>query len=343
MVDRSALIAASVYSRKLSRDLSSSSSLRERRGSRSEVARLQNRSGCPPHSLGLSCAGIRPLLPKAGNGSARPSTEASGPPTADASGAAADDVLGLSSAKVAGLRSPTSATMAALSSWPRTGRSRMTTGGDASTIPTSAATGGSTGESAMALAEVDAGANDKSCGLEATAASAASPGMMAAPTGGGGVSLGGLPHGNSHRLGPPLRAPCAETNQPTWRAAAPAAEASFVLRAFVGARPARPCLRLLKERDDKFKTHNERTKTKVSSDTYPLWGKANRVCGEAPRAPIPAGAAECCPTTGFRTISASDARGAKGASCPGVVTTAEGPASGAASAGTCSWGIGGSA
>jgi hypothetical protein len=40
MVDRSDLIAASVYSRKLSRDFSSSSSLRERRGSESEVSRL---------------------------------------------------------------------------------------------------------------------------------------------------------------------------------------------------------------------------------------------------------------------------------------------------------------
>jgi hypothetical protein len=78
MVDRSNLIAASVYSWKLSRDLSSSLSLRERRGSESEVVRLQNRSGCPPHSLGLTCAGIRPLLPKTGHDSARPSTEASG-------------------------------------------------------------------------------------------------------------------------------------------------------------------------------------------------------------------------------------------------------------------------
>jgi hypothetical protein len=40
MVDRSDLIAASIYSRKLSRDLSSSSSLRERRGSGSEVSWL---------------------------------------------------------------------------------------------------------------------------------------------------------------------------------------------------------------------------------------------------------------------------------------------------------------
>jgi hypothetical protein len=142
---------------------------------------------------------------------------------------------------------------------------------------------------------------------------------------------------------PRWRAPWAEANQPAWCAVAPAAEAGFVLRAFVGARPAGPCFCLLKERDGKFMTHNERTKTKVSSDTYPLRGKASRVYGEAPRAPIPAGAVEGCPTTGFGTVSASDARGAEGASYPGIVTTAEGPASGAASAGTCCWGTGGSA
>jgi hypothetical protein len=51
----------------------------------------------------------------------------------------------------------------------------MTTGGGASTILTSAATGGSTGESATAPAGVDAGADDKSGGLGAVAASAASP------------------------------------------------------------------------------------------------------------------------------------------------------------------------
>jgi hypothetical protein len=110
----------------------------------------------------------------------------------------------------------------------------------------------------------------------------------------------------------------------------------------VGARLAKPCLRLLKERDDKFKTHNVRTKTEVSSDTYPLWGKANRACEEAPRAPIPIGAAKGCPAAGFDNASVSDARGAEGTTCPGVVTTAEGPASCAASVGTCSWGTGGS-
>jgi hypothetical protein len=77
MVDRSDLIAASVYSQKLFRDCSSNLSLRERRGS--EVSRLQNWSGCPHHSLGLSCVGMRPLLSKTGHGSVCPSTEASGP------------------------------------------------------------------------------------------------------------------------------------------------------------------------------------------------------------------------------------------------------------------------
>jgi hypothetical protein len=114
MADRSDLIAASVYSRKLFRDCSSNSSLRERRGS--EVARLQNESGYPHHSLGLSYVGMRSLLPKTGHGSTHPSTKASGPPAADASGTAAVNVLGLPSAKVAGLQSSTSATTAALSS-----------------------------------------------------------------------------------------------------------------------------------------------------------------------------------------------------------------------------------
>jgi hypothetical protein len=341
MVDRSDLIAASVYSRKLFRDLSSSSSLRERRGSESEVARLQNRSGCPHHSLGLSYAGIRPLLPKMGHGSARPSTKASGPPAVDASGTAVVDVLGLPLAKVAGLRLPTSATTAALSSSPRTGRSEMTTGGGASTISTSAATGGSAGESAMAPVGVDAGAGNKSARLEATAASAASLGMMAAPAGGSAGEA--CPMATHAAWGPRRRAPCAEANQPAWCAAAPAAEAGFVLRSFVGARPAKPCLRLLKERDGKFKTHSEKTKTEVSSDTYPLRGKANSACWEAPRATVSAGAADGCPAAGFGAASASGARGTEGAALPGVVTTTGGPTSCTAGTGACSWGTGGSA
>jgi hypothetical protein len=60
----------------------------------------------------------------------------------------------------------------------------MTAGGGASTIPTSVATGGSTGESATTPAGVDADTSNKSGGIRAAAASAASPDVMAAPTGG---------------------------------------------------------------------------------------------------------------------------------------------------------------
>jgi hypothetical protein len=170
MVNRSDLIAASACSRSSFRDCSSRSSLRKRRSS--EALRLQNRSGCSHHSLGLRCAGIRPLLSKTGRGSARPSSKASSPPAVDALDTIAVDVLGLPSAKVAGLRSSTPATAAALSSWPRTGRSRMTTSGGTSTIPTSEATGGSAGESVTAPVRVDVGAGNRSGGPGAAAAAA---------------------------------------------------------------------------------------------------------------------------------------------------------------------------
>jgi hypothetical protein len=141
---------------------------------------------------------------------------------------------------------------------------------------------------------------------------------------------------------PRRRAPCAEANQPAWRTAAPAAEAGPVLRAFEGARPAEPCLRLLKRRRGKFKTHSEITETGVPSDTYPLQGKANRACGETPRAPVSAGAAESCPAAGFDAASTSDARGTEGVACPGDIATAGGPTSRMAGTGTCSWGTCGS-
>jgi hypothetical protein len=57
---------------------------------------------------------------------------------------------------------------------------------------------------------------------------------------------------------PRRRAPCAEANQPAWRAAALGVEAGPVLRAFVGARPAEPCLRLLKEREGVSSRHTEK-------------------------------------------------------------------------------------
>jgi hypothetical protein len=142
---------------------------------------------------------------------------------------------------------------------------------------------------------------------------------------------------------PHRRAPCAEANQPAWRAAAPAVEASPVLRAFEGARPAEPCLRLLKGRRGKFKIHSEITETEVPSYTYPLRGKVNRACGETPRAPVSAGAAEVCPAAGFDAASTSGARSAEGAAYPGDVATAGGPTSRTVDTGNYSWGTRGSA
>jgi hypothetical protein len=142
---------------------------------------------------------------------------------------------------------------------------------------------------------------------------------------------------------PRRRAPCAEANQPAWRAAAPAEEAGPILRAFVGARPAEPCLRLLKGRKGKIKIHRKMTETRVPPDTYPLRGKANRACEQTSRTPVFADADEGCPAAGFNAASALDARGSEGAACPGNVTTAEGPTSRTAGTGTCSWGACGSA
>jgi hypothetical protein len=142
---------------------------------------------------------------------------------------------------------------------------------------------------------------------------------------------------------PRSRAPCAEASQPAWHAAAPAAAASPVLRAFLGARPAEPYLRLLKERErEQDQDTREKTKAEVFSDTYPLRTKANRACGETPRAPVPIGAAEGCPDASLGSASASDARGTEGAACQGVVT-ARGPTPCTAGTSTCSWETGRSA
>jgi hypothetical protein len=75
-----------------------------------------------------------------------------------------------------------------------------------------------------------------------------------------------------------------------------------------------------RKRKSRIRTHEEGVGTEVSSDTYPLRTKANRACGEAPRASAPAGAAKVCPATGFGTIPASGPRGAEGTVCPGAVT-----------------------
>jgi hypothetical protein len=190
------------------------------------------------------------------------------------------------------------------------------------------------GAPAAAPAGIDVSAGNKAGGLEAAAASTASPGMMAAPT--GGLTWEACPMTAHASWAPRGRAPCAEANQSAWRAAAPAKEVGPVLRAFEGARPAEPCLRLLKGRKSKIKIHRKMTETRVPSDTYPLRGKANHACGETSRALVSADAAEGWPAAGFDAASASDARGAEGAACPGDVMTARGTTSCTAGTSTCS-------
>jgi hypothetical protein len=70
MVDRSDPIVASAHSRSSSRDCSSRSSSRTKRGF--EAPRIQNRSACPRRSLGSRHARKRSPLPRTGHGSAPP-------------------------------------------------------------------------------------------------------------------------------------------------------------------------------------------------------------------------------------------------------------------------------
>jgi hypothetical protein len=79
---------------------------------------------------------------------------------------------------------------------------------------------------------------------------------------------------------PRSRASCAEASQPAWRAAALATEAGAVLRAFRGARPAEPCLRLLKGRDKAGLGHTE----KEPKQRYP-----QILTRSGPRPIVPAG------------------------------------------------------
>jgi hypothetical protein len=178
-------------------------------------------------------------------------------------------------------------------------------GGGTSAISTSAAAGGSVGAPTTAPAGIDVGVGDEEGGLEAAAASTASPGTIAAPT--GGSTSEACPMTARASWAPRRRVPCAEANQPAWRAAAPAEEAGPVLRAFVGARPVEPCLCLLKGRKDKIKIHKKMAETRVPSYTYTLQGKANRACGETSRTPVSADAAEGWLAAGFGAASASDA------------------------------------
>jgi hypothetical protein len=266
----------------------------------------------PTPLIGVAPRGDKVAAPQDGPQFARPSSKASEPPAVDASGTLAVDVLGLPSAKEVGPRSPTSATAAALSLWPRLGRSGTTTSGGSSTIPTSGATGGSTGESVTAPAGVDAGASNRSGGLRAMATSAVSSDTMVAPT--EGSARGTCPLATRAAWAPRSRALCAEASQLAWCAAAPAAEASPVLRAFLGARPVELCLRFLKGEKTRSRHTEEKTKAEVSSDTYPLRTRANRACGEATRASALSGTVEGSPAADSGAASTSGARGAKGES-----------------------------
>jgi hypothetical protein len=79
---------------------------------------------------------------------------------------------------------------------------------------------------------------------------------------------------------PRLRASYAEASQPAWHGAALAAEAGTVLRAFLGARPAEPCLFLLR---GKGKAGSGHTK-KEPKQRYP-----QKLTRSGPRPIVPAG------------------------------------------------------
>jgi hypothetical protein len=84
------------------------------------------------------------------------------------------------------------------------------------------------------------------------------------------VYLGGLPHDSLCRLGPPPEGALRGVQPTSVARRNSGCRGRPILRAFAGARPAEPCLRLLKGRKGKIKTHNEITETGVPSDTYPL-------------------------------------------------------------------------
>jgi hypothetical protein len=148
-----------------------------------------------------------------------------------------------------------------------------------------------------------------------------------------------LPHGNSCRLGPPLEG-ALRGGQPTGLVRrGTGCRDQPRLKGLPGGQTSRALPPLAeRRREDKIKTHRGKTKAEVSSDTYPLWTRANRACGEAPRASALAGAAEGSPAADSGAASTSGARGAKGAARPGVVMMAEGPTSYAADTGDCYWG-----
>jgi hypothetical protein len=131
---------------------------------------------------------------------------------------------------------------------PRTGRgsappSSEAPSSDASTISASAAMGGSTARTATTSAEAGASAGNAFGGLEAVATPAVSLGTTAAST--DESASGARPTATCAAWAPRFGVSCKKANWPVRPGAALAAEAGAVLRAFRGARPVEPCLRLL--------------------------------------------------------------------------------------------------
>jgi hypothetical protein len=306
MVNRSDLIAASACSRSSFRDCSSRSSLRKRRSS--EAPRLQNLNSCLRHSLGLRCAGIRPCSPR----------------------------------QVVVLHAPPLRRRVPLQSTHRTP--------SPSTYWASPRLRWRASDHRprqRLCGRISDGPGGSRCRRRQQVRRAWSHGCVSGlPRHDGrpdrGVSLGGLPHGKSRRLGPPLEG-ALHGGQPTSLARrGTSCRSRFRLEGLPGVQTGQ-ALPPLAERKSKIKTHREKTKTEVSSDTYPLRTRASRACGEAPRTLVPAGAAKGCPAADSGAASTSGARGTEGATCTGVVTTIGGSTPCAAGMGACSWGTSGSA
>jgi hypothetical protein len=290
MVDRSDPIAASAHSRSSSRDCSSRSLSRTKRGF--EAPRVQNRSAYPRLSLGSRHARIRSLLPRTGRGSAPPSPRRRDP---------------LRSAH----RVPPRLRRQASDHRPRVAvpqpsqhrRRRMAPWAERHSLGRSwcrrrqhvrwAQGRGRTSSLPWHDDRLDRG-----------------------------VSLGSSPHGNSCRLSPPLGGILCGGQPIGVARCGTGCRSRDRLKGLPGSQTGRTVPPFAgRKRKSRIRRHEGGARTEASSDTYPLRTKANRACGEAPRASVLAGTAEVCPAAGFGTIPASGARGAKGTVHPGAVTT----------------------
>jgi hypothetical protein len=290
MVDRSDPIAASAHSRSSSRDCSSRSSSRMKRGFK--APRVQNQSACPCRSSGSRRARIRSPLPRTGRGFAPPPPRCRDP---------------LRSAH----QVPPRLRRQASDHRPRVVvLSRLSIGGD----------GWLHGQNDNSLGRSWCRRRQHVRWAQGRGRTSSLPrrdGRLDR-----GVSLGSSPHGNSCRLSPPLGGILCG-GQPTGVArCGTGCRSRHRLKGLPGSHTGRTVPPFAgRKRKSRIRTHEGGARTEASSDTYPLRTKANRACGEAPRASVPTGTAEVCPAAGFDTIPASGARGAKGTVRPGAVTT----------------------